>query len=470
MANTKGTTNMDVSRPARGIMKLATPIFISAGAALSVNLVDAYFVSRLGNNALAAIGYAFPLVFLGTSLAMGFSNGLRAPVAAALGRKDEHEIKCLATYGLLLTALIFLVVGAVGFVFQERIGRALGVEPGLMTLFTEYMTPLWLGFVLLGLQVGIGGVFTGMGKATIAGVLMLIGAVLNAVLNPALIFGIGPFPALGISGSAWATTSAWTVATLLGLILLIRQRLLVTASWRTIRVTWRRVAAVGGPFTFTALILPISLNVITSWVSGYGPEAVAAWGVAARVGTLIRIGSVSLGAGAQVLSGYAWGAGQWDRVRDVTRASRWLNYGWGLLACLVLMPAARPISHVMTDSAATAAILAMYLWLASLSYGFLGSTIAVACVYSAINRPLYTVLIYLANGAVFLLPMTYAGAALWGLNGIFAAFTVSAVCADLFTLVLLRRTGLAGARAVAETARPDPAAIRRRAALAGSGR
>src|SRR5262249_50304002 len=157
---------------------------------------------------------------------------------------------------------LFFVVGALGFAFQERLGHALGVEPSIMAMFVEYMTPLWLGFLLLGLQVGIGGVFTGIGKATIAGVLMIIGAVLNAVLNPVLLFGIGPFPALGISGSAWATTSAWTVSTLLGLILLSRQRLLVRAPWRTIRATWGKVASVGGPFTFTALILPVSLNII----------------------------------------------------------------------------------------------------------------------------------------------------------------------------------------------------------------
>lgn len=453
MTSRDGAT-MDVTRPARGVVTLATPIFISAGAAISVHLVDAYFVSRLGGDALAAIGYAFPLVFLGTSLAMGFSNGLRAPIAVALGRKDGYQIRCLATYGLLFTALLFFGVGIAGYLLQETVARALGVQPALMGLFTDYMTPLWLGFVLLGLQVGIGGVFMGMGNATLSGALMLLGAALNGALNPALIFGVGPVPALGIAGSAWATTIAWGVATLLGLILLLRRRLLVTAPWRTVRATWRSVVAIGGPFTFTAVILPVSLNVITSWVSGYGPDAVAAWGVAARVAILVRIGALSLGAGAQVLAGYAWGAGQWEGVRGVVRASRWLNHGFGLLVCLAVMPAAWPIADLMTDSAAAATILVVYLWLASPGYGFLGATIAAACVYSAIERPRYTVLIYLANGGGFLVPLAYAGSALWGIEGLFAAFTASAICAELFTHLLLRGSRLAGAR----TREPAPGA------------
>jgi Na+-driven multidrug efflux pump len=99
----------------------------------------------------------------------------------------------------------------------------------------------------------------------------------------------------------------------------------------------------------------------------------------------------------------------------------------------------------MTVTATEATILAMYLWLASLSYGFLGSTIAAACVYSAIERPLYTVIIYLANGAGFLLPFAFLGGIAWGLNGMFVALTASAIAAELLAWVLLRRSGLAGA-------------------------
>jgi putative MATE family efflux protein len=436
------TPGIDTSRPTKTILGISLPIFIAAGAAVSVSLVDAYFVAKLGLPALASIGYAFPVVFLGTSLAMGFSNGMRATIASAVGAGDRREIGYLASYGLLLTALIFVPIGLAAYAALGWLEGLLGVEAGLGTMFREYLEPMCLGLVLLGLNVGIGAVFTGLGRASIAGVLMILAAVLNAVLDPLLIFGYGPFPALGVAGAGWATMLSWGASTAVGLVLVLRERFAVGLDPAVARRACGRVLSIGLPYTFTAIIWPVALGLVTHWVAAHGPDAVAAWGVGARLATVARIGSVSLGAGVQVVVGVAFGAQRWPDACAATASSRWLNYAFGVLVCVVVIPASPWIAETMTESVESARVLRQYLWIATPGYGLLGSVIGAACVFSAIDRPAYTVVLYLAGGALFLLPMVWLGHVWVGLPGIFAGLTASALAADLLATMLLRHNGL----------------------------
>lgn len=428
--------------PAPVLLKHAIPIFVAAGLAASVGVLDAYFVGKLGLRELAAMGYALPVFFLMTSLATGFSNGVRATTAQAIGRNDAEGVRASAISAIVLSSILFGLLGFIAYLGEPLIVRQLGVPSDIEPHVVAYLRPLWFGMASVGVQISISSIFMGMGRATFAATLMLLAALLNAVFAPLLIFGLGPVPRLEVAGAAMATAGAWTVSGALGLVLSARGGYLRWPNLASLKREAASVLEIGVPYLITNAVWPAAIALMTVFVSDHGPEAVAAFGVGGRLAQLVRLGSVSLGAGIQIEVGQGFGRDDLPYVRSVVRAGRQLNYAWGLGNWALLAACSIVIAGALCDSESVAHWLQRYLWTFSASFGCIGASVMAACVLSAAGRPVWA-----ATTNVTLAVLSLAGAWLGqaaGFEGILLGAVAGAVATDVTCSIILRRAKLEG--------------------------
>ena len=164
----------------------------------------------MGTEALAAISFTFPVVHTMTNFGVGFGIGVSVILAKSIGGGDLGRARLITTYTLWLVLALGVLLAALGIATVDPLFRRLGAGADTLVLIHQYMDVWYLGSALMMFQIISNGVLRATGNTRIPSIVMVISAVLNAVLDPLLIFGPGPLPALGIRGAAIATLIAWT--------------------------------------------------------------------------------------------------------------------------------------------------------------------------------------------------------------------------------------------------------------------
>lgn len=298
-------------------MGLSWPLLIGVISAVLVSTVDTYFVSFLGSEPLTAIGYTFPVAMAGVSVAFGLGTGAAAIIARSIGA-GRAELGRRQTFQI-LTVSLFLVVGLsfVGLMLIEPIFGLLGADEMLMPLIAAYMTPWFLGLVFLVIPMVGTAVIRGYGSTSVQTYVMITASVLNAVLDPILIFGIGGWDGWGIEGAAWASVISRAVTMLVMLWFLFRPEQLVSFSKADI-VEWLQTASellrLGIPAALVGAVAPLATMLVIRVLSSIGPDAVAAFTIGARIEALALIPAMALSMGIGPFVSQNFGAGRTDRI------------------------------------------------------------------------------------------------------------------------------------------------------------
>ncbi len=421
------------------LARLAGPMAIGFVAIMAFNLVDTWFVSRLGTIPLAAMGLTFPVVMIVGSVARGLGMGTTSVVSRAIGRAAAHDdlaVRRLTTGALLLGVVVVALVSGLGLATMEPLFRALGADARTLPYVREYMEVWYLGTTFLIVpMVGNSAIRASGDTRTPAAVMVLAGA-LNAALDPVLIFGAGPIPAMGMRGAAIATVVGRAVTLLIALRVLHRRGMVgwarPSAALRarsgpplpSLWAAWRRVLAVGVPASAANLAKPVMVGVMTALAARFGPEAVAGMAAGGRVEIFAIIPLMSLGAGLVPFVGQNWGASRRDRVAQGMRWAAKAAGVMGLVGFAVLAGFAEPLGALFTDDPAVLAAAATYLRVMAATHALLGLLVVAAASFNAVGRPLIATSL---NGLQALLTWGLAtlGASLWGVAGIFAGATVA---------------------------------------------
>lgn len=429
------------------LLHLAGPMVLGILAILLFGLVDTWYVGRLGADALAAMSFTFPVTVVLFSVAMGVGLGATAVISAAIGQQDRQRVRRLTTHALLLANLLVVIFAAIGLAGMDSIFELLGAEPELRLLIADYMVPWLLGIGLLVIPMVGNAAIRATGDTRTPSVVMLVAAGVNALLDPLLIFGLGPFPRLGLQGAALATVISWGVTFLAALWILARRERMIEWRWPRLGellASWRPILHVGVPAAGAQLLVPLATGALTRLVAERGPEAVAAFGVGARLESMALIGVSALAAGLVPFVGQNAGAGRWDRVRSGVGFSVKAGVGWGVLVALLLAALAEPLGGLFSDDAAVAAGVVLFLRLVPLSYGPYAIALLAMATFNGLQRPLRSAALIAVRLLVLAVPLAWLGASLWGLPGIFGALSVAnlgvAVAAALSLVLGLRRS------------------------------
>ncbi|MEZ4222849.1 MAG: MATE family efflux transporter [Polyangiaceae bacterium] len=425
------------------LLRLAGPTAIGIFAILLFNVVDTYWVGRLGHRELAAMSFTFPVTFVVMNICIGLGIGLMAAVARAFGSGDRADGVRLTSDGLLLAVLVVAVVSMAGLWLHDPIFRALGASEDLLPRIREYMTPWFVGVVMLAIPMVGNSATRATGDTKTPGFIMLGAGLVNSVLDPLFIFGWGPFPRLELFGAALSTVLSWAAAMAAAFWMLgVRDRMLSLKLPRVADVlnSWRRILYVGLPTAATQLLVPVSAAVLTRLVSSYGESAVAAFGVGQRVESLALIGIMALCSSVAPFAGQNMGAQRMDRVREALGFGARATTVWGIGVALLLALFARPIAHAFSDAEAVRTIATRYFYVVPLSYAGYGAAMLANSALAGISRPAAAATLTLGRLFGLTLPLAWLGARSAGPIGMFLGMAAANVLSGVVSLGLTRRT------------------------------
>ena len=181
---------------------MTLPMIVGILAVLSISVADTYFIGQLGVEELAALSFTFPVVFSLASVAIGLGVGASSVVSRAIGAQNEREVRRLATDSLILAVLIVGALATLGLLTIEPLFGLLGARPEQMVHIVAYMRIWYPGMVLLAVPMVANNILRATGDALSPSAIMVMAAVINIAVDPVLIFGLGPIPALGMEGAA----------------------------------------------------------------------------------------------------------------------------------------------------------------------------------------------------------------------------------------------------------------------------
>ena len=313
----------------RPLVSFSLPLVLGMVGHSFFNLVDVFLVSSLGPAAVSGVHFGSVLNFIPMILFNGITVATVAFLSRAAGKDDSPEERRIARRSLSLTVFLGVVLGILGYATAGPAIRWLRAPEEAAPLAETYLEIVSLGTITMFLLLQVTALLRAVGESVWPMVLLVGGNVLNVLLCLVLIFGWGPFPRMGVAGSAWATVISRGVFGLLGLCVLFRRRLLLWglgSSWRETLSTARKLVALGMPSGAQMLSRVIGVLGISSLVGYFdrlhgGNQATAAYGIGVRLDMLALFGAAGWGAAASTVVGMNLGAG------NPARASR---AAWGI--------------------------------------------------------------------------------------------------------------------------------------------
>ena len=364
----------------RHLVALALPI---AGAMLLQTLfffVDLYFVSQLGDAAIAGVGAAGNLVFVSFALTQTLAAGTAAMVAHAVGRKDRAGANHAFNQSVAIAALFSLVTLAGGYAVIEPYTRFFGPDEATReagATFLRWLVPgLALQFAIVVMGAGLRG--TGIVKPTMVAQAFIV--VVNIVLAPVLVAGWGTGRPLGVAGAALATTLATAAGLVMLLVYFIRLEHYVgfdSSDWKPQWTTWGRLLNIGLPAGGEFGLMAIVTSVLYWAARGLGTEAQAGIGVGFRINQMLFVPVMAVAIAAAPLAGQNFGARKGARVRETMRVALWT--GAFMMAAVTVAVQLRAEDMARVFTAEPAVIAATALFLGYLSWNFVPSAVAIIC-------------------------------------------------------------------------------------------
>jgi len=429
-AQAKATAKQDLTTgPVTAhLRRQALPFGLALLAIFSFEAVDLFFISKLGDVPLAAVSFTFPVIWLMVGIGIGFEAGVASCVSRAIGRKDQEGAKRLVTDTAMLGGGIFMLLTMAGLANIDRIFALLGATPKVMPLIHEYMSVwFWVAPIDAVLWISLAAV-RARGNSLLESKFIVGAAVINLVLDPLLIFGLLGFPRLEVQGAALATLISTAIVLVLALSHLGgRLKLFANpiAPFATIVSSWKHVLSIGIPAMITNAIIPVSSGIVVAMIATFGVDAVAGFGIAARIEPIALIPFYALSAISSPFFGQNSGANQFDRLLEARKVLTRFCVIFGLLLAVTLDLLAQPIASLYSDSPEIRDVSVHYLWIVSLSWGAYGMVMSVNAAFNGMGHPIPGVVISSLRVLVLFLPLALLGKAILGLEGLFVASSLS---------------------------------------------
>ncbi len=424
------------------LIKLTIPMILGTLGIVIFNLTDTYFVGQLGTNHLAALSFTFPVVMVISSIAMGLGIGASAVISRAIGEGNFDKVKRLTTDSLTLSLIFVGFFALFGLFTINPLFDLLGASGEVLSLIIQYMTIWYFGVIFVVIPMVGNNAIRATGDTKTPGLIMVFAAFVNIILDPILIFGIGPFPRLEIAGAALATVIARASTLVLSLWILTFREKMVTikiTEFKAVTESWKQILYIGLPTAATKIVIPIGAGVILSIVATFGSEAVAGFGVATRIEFFALTVVMSLASILGPFVGQNWGAGKFDRIKSGMKFSYKFSLVWGFLIFLILAILGGRIGSFFSDDPNVISVTSLYLLIIPIGYGLYGVLIMATSAMSVLKKPIHAAILTLSQTFLLYIPMAYIGSYFFGLWGVFAALPISYLIAGFISNFVLNK-------------------------------
>ncbi len=435
--------NLTQGNIAKQLISLTWPMIFGMLGMVIFNLVDTFFVGKLGVNQLAAISFCFPVIMFINSLSLGIGIGTSSLVSRNFIVANRHEVRMIASRSVFLGISVVILFVTLGLLTIRPLFTALGAEREIIGYIHDYMSIWYFGVPFVLMPMVGNNIVRATGDTFTPGMIMVISAFVNVILDPLLIFGYGPFPELGIKGAALATVISRSISFSIILIILIGREKLLTIKvghFREIVSTWWKVLYIAGPAALSLLITPVSVGVVTRIISDFGKEAVAGFGVATRIEMFALMIINALGSILIIFIGQNYSKLKFPRMYKAFKYAAGFSLTWGMLVFIIILLFGKSIASVFSSDPNVIDVTVKYLLIVGFSYGFQGLVRLSTQSFNGMNKPHPAVFFSLLRTLGLYVPLALLGAHFFALEGVFWSAFIANTSAGILAFAYLFRT------------------------------
>lgn len=419
------------------LTRMTIPTVFGIVAILMFNLVDTYFIGLIGAKELAAVSFTFPVSFVVMNISMGIGIGTAATLSTKIGAGKHAEAKAINTHAVMLAVIFASPIAVLGIATIEPLFKLLGAQADTIDLIREYMSIWYAGIPLLYLPMIGNAAIRATGDTKTPSIIMAIAGLANGILDPLLIFGLGPFPELGIKGAGIATVASWFFACCAVLWVLGKKNHLLgkAITDHPVLKSWIPILKVGMPAGATNFLPPLGAAFLIRLIAEFGEPAVAGYGVGTRIESIALVVIMALSSSITPFVGQNFGAKHYHRIRDGLKAALFFTVTCELAITLILMITAPWLAGVFNDDPEVISAITLFLWCLPISYGCHGMVMLICATLNALHKPLYGTAITLSRLFLLTLPLAFLGGYFHSLMGVFVGMAIANVVAGITVLL-----------------------------------
>lgn len=423
------------------LITMSLPMIISMLVQALYNVVDSMFVAQLNENALTAVSLAFPIQNLMIAVAAGTGVGINALLSKSLGEKKYETANTIAKNGILLgilSSLVFAVLGLIGsrWFFEIQTDDAQIIEYG-----TQYMSVITIVSVGLFLQITFERLLQSTGKTIYNMITQGMGAIINIILDPILIFGWFGLPAMGVTGAAVATVIGQIFAAILGCYFNHKFNKEIHVSFKGFKPcmeTIGNIYKIGVPSIIMQSIGSLTTFGINNILLMFSSTAATVFGVYFKLQSFVFMPVFGLTNGMIPIVAYNYGAQNKKRIYQTIKLSAAIAVGIMLVGVVIFQAFPKTLLGLFEASEHMLEIGVPALRTISLSFVFAGFCIVSSCVFQALGNGVYSMLLSMARQIVIILPVAFIFAKLFGLNMVWYAYPIAEVFSVVICIFLLK--------------------------------
>lgn len=418
------------------------PIVLANLLQAGYQLIDAFWVGRLGGFAVAAVSVSTPVTFLTIALGTGFAIAGSILIAQYFGAGNMKMVDHIAAQTMLLVVSLSILLGTAGYFFSPVFLHLLKVDPAVYSGALGFMRVSFIGLVFNFSFFVFQSIMRGVGNVTLPVYIVLGTVILNFALDPIFIFGWGPIAPHGVMGAALATVGTQSLACIIGFVVLFGGKRGIHVKWKDFipdKVHIKKAFNIGFPASIEQSMRALGLTVMTFLIASFGTTTVASYGAGANVLQVVMIPAMGLSMGISTLAGQNIGA------RNIARAARVAKLGsllgFGILTgagIIVFFTAPYLVAFFVPNDSAVIDGGATFLRIMCLSWGFIGLQFSLTGVLRASGNMITAMILTLVSQWILQFPLAYVLSRHTKLQeaGLWWAFPISYVVIALITLAV----------------------------------
>ena len=425
------------------LASMALPMVLSMLVNSLYNIVDSFFVAQISEAAMTALSLVYPVQNFINAVAIGFGVGINAVISIALGAGDRRRADAAATHGMVLSALHGLILTLASIAVMPLFLARFTTDPAVIQMGLAYSKTAFSFSVIIMLGLSFEKIFQAVGRMKVTMAALLTGCVSNILMDPVLIFGLGPFPELGISGAALATG----IGQALTLLVYLAAYRLIPIPVRLRRdclrpdgTLDRKLYGVGVPAILNLALPSLLISVLNGLLASYAQSYVVILGIYYKLQTFLYLPASGIVQGMRPLIGYNYGAGERGRVRQLynaTLCASGIIMAFGTVVCLLW---AEPLMGLFTSQPDT--IQAGGTALRIICAGFVISSVSVTSsgALEGLGKGAQSLVISLCRYVVVILPAAFLLCRTIGPDGVWHAFWITEAVTAGAAFWVYRRT------------------------------
>lgn len=411
-------------------IKLAIPTFIGYLLYTGYGIINTIWVGNLiGDDAVGATAVSFVIIYVLISIATGATTASSVLVSQYYGAKNYNMVNKIVGNSYVISAIIDLIITLLGLIFCNPLLKIMNTPIEIFNLASEYLKISLIGFAFLYFFILVMALLRGIGDTMTPIVFLGASTLLNAILDPILIAGVGPFPKMGLNGAAYASLISQIFALIIGFVYIHRKNSYVAPSFGKFNIEKGLTSLtlkIGFPSILQQVLVALGIVFVATFVNGFGASTTTAYGVVMRIDTIVNIIAMALGTAASAITGQCIGANRHDKIKDIFKWGIIIAFIFAAVITIAVNIFPKAILRIFVSSSDVINIGISYIRIVSIGYFLLIAMFVINGIFNGARRTLVPMLISLSTLWLIRIPvseiLSHTGLRY---NGIWIAITIS---------------------------------------------